>query len=66
MHGACDAGSMLMFKSRSGTHGLNEEFDRYRGREGRKICLLCDNECESVSHVLWYCPVYNTLKNDFV
>ena len=24
--------------------------------EGRKKCLLCDAECESVSHVLWDCP----------
>ena len=23
-----------------------------------KECLLCDNECESVSHVLWECPAY--------
>ena len=22
--------------------------------------------CESVSHVLWDCPVYNTLRNDFM
>ena len=55
-----------MFKFRSGTHGLNEELGRHRGREGRKECLLCDDECESVSHVLWDCPVYNTLRNDFV
>ena len=27
-------------------------------REGRKECLLCDAECESVSHVLWDCPAY--------
>ena len=33
---------------------------------GRKECLLCDDECESVSHVLWDCPVYNTLRNDFI
>ena len=25
---------------------------------------MCDDECESVSHVLWDCPVYNTLRND--
>ena len=39
-----------MFKFRSGTHGLNEELGRHRGR---KECLLCDAECESVNHVLW-------------
>ena len=32
----------------SGTYGLNEELGRHRGREGRKECLLCDAECESV------------------
>ena len=66
LHGACDAGSRLMFKFRSGTHGLNEELGRHRGREGRKECLLCDDECESISHVLWDCPVYSTLRNDFM
>ena len=66
LHGACDIGSRLMFKFRSGTHGLIEELGRHRGREGRKEFLLCDDECESVSHVLWDCPVYNTLRNDFM
>ena len=42
-----------MSKFRSGTHGLNEELGRHRGREGIKECLLCDDECEGVSHVLW-------------
>ena len=64
LHGECDTGSTLMFKFRSGTHGLNEELSR--GRERRKECLLCDDEYESVSHVLWDCPVYNTLRNDFL
>ena len=49
MEGACDALSRLMFKFRSGTHGLNEELGRHRGREGRKECPLCNDECESVS-----------------
>ena len=44
LRGVGDAGTRLLFKFRSGTHGLNEE------------CLLCDAECESVSHVLWDCP----------
>ena len=34
LHGICDAGSRLLFKFRSGTHGLNEELGRHRG-EGR-------------------------------
>ena len=42
-------------KFRSGTHGLNEELCSHREREGMKECLLCDDECESVSHVLWEC-----------
>ena len=42
-------------------HGLNEELGRHRGRKGRKECLLCDAECESVSHVLWDCPAYASI-----
>ena len=56
LHGVSDAASRLIFKFRSGTHGLNEELGRHRGREGMKECLLCDNEFESVSHMLWECP----------
>ena len=53
-----DAG--IRFKFRSGTHGLHEELGRHRGREGRKESLLCDAECECVSHVLWDCPAYRS------
>ena len=35
LHGICDAGSRLLFKFRSGTHGLNEELGRHRGKEGK-------------------------------
>ena len=56
-----DAASRLMFKFRSGTHGLNEELGRHRGSEGKKECLLCDNECGSVNRVLWECPAYSSL-----
>ena len=52
LHGKSDAGSRLMFKLRSDTHGLNEEQGRHRGREGMKGCLLHDDECESVSYAL--------------
>ena len=58
-HGVVDAGSRLMFKFRSGTNGLNEDLGRHRGREGRKECLLCDCDCESVSHVLWECTAHS-------
>ena len=31
-----------------------------------KECLLCDDECESVSHVLWECPAYSSLRSNFL
>lgn len=62
LHGVSDAGTRLMFKYRSGTHGLNEELGRHRGREGVKECELCDAECESVSHVLWECQAYSSVR----
>ena len=40
----------------SGTHGPNEELGGHRGREGMKECLLCNDECEGVGHVLCECP----------
>ena len=61
LHGVCDAGSRLLFKFRSGTHGLNEEFGRHRGREGKKECSLCGDVCENVSHVLWECSAYSSI-----
>ena len=47
-----DAGTRLLFKFTSETHGLND-LSRHRGREGRS---QCDDECESIAHVLWDCP----------
>ena len=32
LRGVSDAGTRLLFKFRSGTHGLNEELGRHRGR----------------------------------
>ena len=56
LYGLSDAGTRLLFKFRSGTHGLNEELGRHSGREGKKECVLCGDECESVSHnTLWDC-----------
>ena len=49
LHGLSDAGTRQF---RSGTHGLNEELGRHRGREGKEECVLCGDECESVSHTL--------------
>ena len=42
----------FFLKFRSGTHGLNEELGRHRGREGKVECSICWAECESVVHVL--------------
>ena len=58
LHGVSDAGTRLLF--RSGTHGLNEELGRHRGREGKSECALCGAECESVVHVLWECTAYSS------
>ena len=58
LHRASDARTRLLLKSRSGTHGLNEELGRHRERNGRTECVLCGDEYESVVHVLWECPVY--------
>ena len=55
-----------MFKFWSGTHGLNEELGRHRGRNGRTECVLCGDECESVVHVLWECPAYKDSKEEFM
>ena len=41
LHGVFDVGSKLLFKFRSGTHGLNEELGRHSGREGKTECSLC-------------------------
>ena len=41
LHGVGDAGTRLLFKFRSGTHSLNEELGRHRGREGKSECVLC-------------------------
>ena len=59
LNGVGDAGTPLLFKLRSGTHGLNEELGRHRGREGKYMCNLCGEDCESVGHFLWNCPVYS-------
>ena len=66
LHGVCDAGSRLLFKFRSGTHGLNEELGRHRGREGKTECSLCGDECENVSHVLRECSAYTVDREIFV
>ena len=66
LHEICDAGSKLLFKFRSGTHGLNEELGRHRGKEGKTEYSLCGNECENVSHVLWECSAYSSTRASFM
>ena len=66
MEYVCDAGSRLLFKFRLGIHGLNEELGRHRGREGKTECSLCEDECENVSHVLWECSAYSSIRVSFM
>ena len=63
-----DVGSRLLFKFKSGTHGLNEELSRHRGRKGKVECTLCGAECESVVHdcALWKCPTYSNCRLTFL
>ena len=56
LHGVGDAGTRVLFKFRSGTHGLNEELGRHRGREGSccvmqsvRVLVMC---CGIVLHTL--------------
>ena len=46
-------------------HGLNEDLGRHGGKNDWQ-CKLCGDECESVVHVLWECPVYATIRNTFM
>ena len=55
-----------MFKFRSGTHGLNEELGRHRGREGKTESSMCRNECENVIRVLWECSAYSSTRASFM
>ena len=52
LHGVSDMGSKLLFRFRSGTHGLNEELGRHSSR---------NSSCESVEHVLWECSEYRSI-----
>ena len=39
---------------------------RHSGRESKKECVLCRDECESVSHTLWDCPAYSSARAHFL
>ena len=43
-----------------------EELGRHRGKNDDRQCKLCGEECESVIHVLWECPAYDTIRNTFI
>ena len=60
------AGTRLLFEFSSGTHVLNEELGRYKGREGKSECVLWGAECESIVHVLWECSAYSNIRGIFV
>ena len=49
LHGVSDMGSKLLFRFRSGTHGLNEELGRHSSRNSSKACFFF----VSVSANLW-------------
>ena len=66
LQGVGDPGTRLLFKFRSGTNGLNEELGRHRGKNDDRQCKLCGDECESVVHVLWECPAYDTFRSTFM
>ena len=41
-------GSKLLFRFRSGIHGLNKELGRHSTRNISKACVFCNCDCESV------------------
>ena len=70
LRGVGDAGTRLLLllytpkKVQRDNYCLNQE--RMESWAGRKECLLCDAECESVSHVLWDCPAYASIRSAFM
>ena len=59
-------GSKLLFRFRSGTHGLNEELGRHSSRNSSKAFVFCECECESVEDVLWECSEYSSIRKEFI
>ena len=66
LYGVPDMGSKLLFRFRSGTHGLNEELGRHITSNVSKACVFCNCDCESVEHVLWECPAYSNNRSVFM
>lgn len=59
-----ELGYCLCFRSE--THGLNAEFSTHSNRNSREKFKLCGDECESMSHALWECPVYDNLRRESI
>ena len=74
LHRVSEMGSKLLFRFRSGTHGLNEEVGRHTciTRTNGKACFFffffffCECECESVEHALWECSEYSSICEEFI
>ena len=61
LYGVSDMGSKLLFRFRSGAHGLDEELGWH---STSKACVFC--ECESVEHILWKCSEYSSICEEFI
>ena len=35
-------------------------------RDGKTECFLCGDECENMSHVLWECSTYSSIRACFI
>ena len=58
--------SRLLFKFRSGTHGLFEELGRHANRGRSQECPNCGACKESVEHVLFECASYDSQRQIFL
>ena len=58
LHGVSDMGSKLLFRFRSGNHGLNEELGRH--------IVPSRSECGSVEHVLWEYSEYSSIHKELI
>ena len=59
-------GSKLLFRFRSGTHGLNEEPGRHSNKTVVKFAFFCECECLSVEHDLWECSEYSGIREEYI
>ena len=58
--------SWLLFKFRSGTHGLFEDLGRHAKGSGSQECPTCGACRESVEHVLFECASYDSQRQIFL